>query len=110
MSKSFAVFIPFICVLFGVSQVACSQSEEPADTGMQESNQVPTSGQSADEKSVAGTSARELPDDTIAMVGDQPITFNQVEIMLNSSAMIGMNIPPPGTPPWWAISPSRSTR
>jgi len=32
------------------------------------------------------------------MVGDQPITFNQVEIMLNSSAMIGMNIPPPGTP------------
>jgi parvulin-like peptidyl-prolyl isomerase len=31
-------------------------------------------------------------------VDDQPISFNQIEIMLNSAGVIGMNIPPPGTP------------
>ena len=38
------------------------------------------------------------PEDTIALVGDQVITFNQLNIMLNSSAMVGLSIPALGTP------------
>ena len=40
----------------------------------------------------------ELPDDVIARVGDQPITFNQINTMLNSSAVVGVSIPALGTP------------
>ena len=38
------------------------------------------------------------PEDTIARVGDQVITFNQLNTMLNSSAMVGLSIPSLGTP------------
>ncbi len=37
------------------------------------------------------------PDDVIAKVGDQTITFSQIDIMINSSDMLGMSIPSPGT-------------
>ena len=37
------------------------------------------------------------PDDIIAKVGDQTVTFSQIDIMINSSDMIGMPIPSPGT-------------
>jgi parvulin-like peptidyl-prolyl isomerase len=37
-------------------------------------------------------------DDVIARVGDQPVTFNQVNTMLNSSAVVGLAIPAIGTP------------
>lgn len=37
-------------------------------------------------------------DDVIARVGDQPITFGQVNTMLNSSAVVGLSIPALGTP------------
>ncbi|MGB5538834.1 MAG: peptidyl-prolyl cis-trans isomerase [Gammaproteobacteria bacterium] len=37
-------------------------------------------------------------DDVIAKVGDQPITFSQLNTMLNSSAIIGLSIPALGTP------------
>ncbi|MGD8854413.1 MAG: peptidyl-prolyl cis-trans isomerase [Gammaproteobacteria bacterium] len=36
--------------------------------------------------------------DVIARVGDQSITFNQVNTMLNSSAVVGVSIPAIGTP------------
>ncbi len=36
-------------------------------------------------------------DDVIARVGDQSITFSQIEIMINSSDIIGMPVPPPGS-------------
>jgi len=38
------------------------------------------------------------PEGTIARVGDQVITFNQLNTMLNSSAMVGLSIPSLGTP------------
>jgi peptidyl-prolyl cis-trans isomerase C len=38
------------------------------------------------------------PPDVIARVGDQIITMSQLDIMLNSSGVIGMSIPAPGTP------------
>ena len=40
----------------------------------------------------------DLPDDVIAKVGDQPITFSQINTMLNSSAVVGVSIPALGTP------------
>lgn len=79
MIRLFPVLITMVCTLLAASLAPVNA--EPAASG----------------ESGAQASARELPDDTIAMVGDQPITFNQIEIMINSSAMIGMNIPPPGT-------------
>jgi len=46
---------------------------------------------------LAGDAAPE-PDDVIARVGDQPITFSQINTMLNSSAVVGVSIPALGTP------------
>ena len=37
-------------------------------------------------------------DDVIASVGDQPITFSELNIMLNSSAIVGLSIPELGSP------------
>lgn len=36
--------------------------------------------------------------DVIARVGDEVITFQQIDTMINSSALIGLDIPTPGTP------------
>lgn len=45
-----------------------------------------------------GASALAKSKDVIAKVGDQDITFSQIEIMINSSDVVGMPIPTPGTP------------
>ena len=45
-----------------------------------------------------GASAVAKPKDAIARVGDQVITFSQIDIMINSSDLVGMPIPNPGTP------------
>jgi peptidyl-prolyl cis-trans isomerase C len=39
-----------------------------------------------------------MTDDVIARVGDQEITFNEINTMLNSSAVVGVSIPALGTP------------
>ena len=44
-----------------------------------------------------GASALAKPKDVIAKVGDQVITFSEIEIMINSSDLVGMGIPPPGS-------------
>jgi len=38
------------------------------------------------------------PDDVIARVGDEVITFRSLDVTINSSAVVGIPIPPPGTP------------
>jgi hypothetical protein len=48
--------------------------------------------------SVGQAKTAELPDDIIARVGDQPITFSEINTMLNSSAVVGVSIPAVGTP------------
>lgn len=40
----------------------------------------------------------EEPKDIVARVGDQVITFSQIDTMINSSAIIGLDIPAYGTP------------
>jgi hypothetical protein len=42
--------------------------------------------------------APKLGDDVIASVGDQPITFSELNTMLNSSAIVGLSIPELGSP------------
>jgi parvulin-like peptidyl-prolyl isomerase len=44
------------------------------------------------------TKASRTTDDIIARVGDQPITWGEVNTMLNSSAVVGVSIPAVGTP------------
>jgi parvulin-like peptidyl-prolyl isomerase len=44
-----------------------------------------------------GANALAKPKDVIARVGDQDITFSQIDIMINSSDVVGMPIPSPGT-------------
>jgi len=38
------------------------------------------------------------PDDVIARVGDEVITFRDLDVTINSSAVVGIPIPQPGTP------------
>lgn len=45
-----------------------------------------------------GAAALAPPNDVIARVGDQTITFSQIEMMINSTDIIGMGAPPPGNP------------
>ena len=42
--------------------------------------------------------ASKLGDDVVASVGDQPITFSELNTMLNSSAIVGLSIPELGSP------------
>jgi len=44
-----------------------------------------------------GADALAKPDDVIAKVGDQTITFSQIDVMINSSDIVGMPMPSPGT-------------
>jgi parvulin-like peptidyl-prolyl isomerase len=46
----------------------------------------------------AAEPASEPTDDVIAKVGDQTITFSEINTMLNSSAVVGISIPALGTP------------
>ena len=58
-----------------------AKAEEGPDTGKVETAQ-----------------ASELPGDVIARVGDQTITFGDINTALNSSAIVGVSVPALGTP------------
>ena len=47
---------------------------------------------------VAEVPKEAITGDVIARVGDQDITFNQINTMLNSSAVVGVSVPALGTP------------
>jgi len=59
--------------------------------------EAPQSGDGQDNQS-ASTTAVPLTDDVIATVGDQKITFSEINTMLNSSAVVGVSLPALGTP------------
>jgi hypothetical protein len=46
----------------------------------------------------AQTAGDMIESDVIAMVGDQSITFSEINIAMNSSAIVGVSIPALGTP------------
>jgi peptidyl-prolyl cis-trans isomerase C len=83
MPRFISVFITLLCALLGTVPASASAVPQADEEGARVGIQIITG---------------EQPNAIIARVGDQPITFNQIEIMLNSSGVIGMNIPPPGTP------------
>ena len=84
LTKPLTVFPFMLCmVLFA----ACSK--EPAD--------VSATAEEATTTDATATTAQE-PEDVIATVGDQIITFSQINTMLNSSAIVGLSIPALGTP------------
>jgi peptidyl-prolyl cis-trans isomerase C len=47
---------------------------------------------------VAPAARAEEPKDVIARVGDEAITLQQIDIMIDSSSLVGLDIPAPGTP------------
>lgn len=51
-----------------------------------------------DSTSIESASAGGGPDDVIARVGDQSITYRSVNTMLNSSPVVGLSVPAIGTP------------
>ena len=61
----------------------CSDKSAESGAGSSTDQQVTTAAQ---------------PEDTVARVGDEVITFNLLNTMLNSSAMVGLSIPALGTP------------
>ncbi len=68
---------------------ACS--EKPQELSSQDADKVMT-------EAVAIAAQEGDPTDIVARVGDQVITFSQVNTMLNSSAVVGVSIPALGTP------------
>ena len=57
-----------------------------------------TMASAADEAKNAQAEAVEAVNDVIAKVGDQTITFSDINVAMNSSAIVGISIPAVGTP------------
>ncbi|MDH5472319.1 MAG: peptidylprolyl isomerase [Gammaproteobacteria bacterium] len=47
---------------------------------------------------VAAALSEKSDNDIIARVGDQAISFKEIDVMINSSSMVGLSLPPAGTP------------
>ena len=75
------VFSKVLTMLFLSSLLVNCGNEEPSDKTSNASSQQVTQAEGV-----------------IAKVGDEVITFNQLNTMLNSSAMVGLSIPALGTP------------
>jgi parvulin-like peptidyl-prolyl isomerase len=74
-------FVTLAPIIFGLSLLgACSDKSSEAVT--------------SEPQAVSA----EQTEDIIARVGDEVITFSQLNVMLNSSAMVGLSIPALGTP------------
>ena len=86
---TFYKFITTLLLSFVLLSTACS------DGNQQEMSSEVSTGKPA--QPTQSASAEELGD-VIARVEDQAITFSQVNIMLNSSAVVGLSIPALGTP------------
>jgi len=55
-------------------------------------------GEATSARAVDAAQSSQTPGDVIAKVGDQTITFNEINTALNSSAVVGVSIPALGTP------------
>ncbi len=73
-----SLFLPLLLV-WSLSSLAAG-TEQPAAQNKAEQQEAP------------------FADDVIAKVGNEPITFNQINTMLNSSAVVGLSLPTLGTP------------
>ena len=71
---------------------ACSDEPRSAVAGSLETQPADTA---SGEEAATGAAER---DDVIARVGDEAITFGEINVMLNSAAVVGLSIPALGTP------------
>ena len=89
MNPYFRLFVLIPSLLSAIFLLpACS--EEPAT--------VAAEAPQADTAEAPASAAPEMSDDVIARVEDQEIRFSQINVMLNSSAVVGLSIPALGTP------------
>ena len=79
MTKIFHAVLAVLPIALGGVSVAVAVAEEP-DTAVNEAHKVAVTG------------------DIIARVDDQAISFNQINTMLNSTAVVGVSVPALGTP------------
>ena len=87
--QSFYKIINALLFAAALSLAGCGNQDEPAVS----QDNVPAeraSKMSAEEVAALG--------EVIARVGDQDITFSQINTMLNSSAVVGVSVPALGTP------------
>ena len=84
MSKSIARFISGLVLIFSLLLADGSAVAEPG------SSVAAATSESIEENAQA-------PDDAIARVGDQYITFSEINIAINSAAVVGVSIPTFGT-------------
>ena len=77
----------------GLSLAGCSDQQQPAE-------KVEQTEKAEKAEKIEKVSAEQVAElgDVIARVGDQDITFNQINTMLNSSAVVGVSVPALGTP------------
>jgi len=81
-------FVNFAPIVLGLSLLGgCSDQSSETATSMPE----PAA-------STAQIASAQRPDDVVASVGDEVISFSLLNTMLNSSAMVGLSIPALGTP------------
>jgi peptidyl-prolyl cis-trans isomerase C len=78
--------------VLGSLGVSVAFGKEPPQSGS-----APTATAASPESAAKGT-PESLADDVIATVGDQKITFHEINTMLNSSAVVGVSLPAMGTP------------
>jgi peptidyl-prolyl cis-trans isomerase C len=79
MTKMILAVLAVLPIALGGVSVAVAVAEEP-DTAVNEAPKAAVTG------------------DVIARVGDQAVTFNQINTMLNSTAVVGVSVPALGTP------------
>jgi parvulin-like peptidyl-prolyl isomerase len=79
MTKMILAVLAVLPVALGGVSVAVAVAEEPASA-------------------VADAPGAAVESDVIARVGDQAVTFNHINTMLNSTAVVGVSVPALGTP------------
>ena len=82
MKKIMLAVLTVFPIALGAASTAVAVAEEPGAAVASDAKDV--------KEAVAS--------DVIARVGDQAITFNQINTMLNSSAVVGVSVPALGTP------------
>jgi len=94
MRKTVTQTLKLLPLVLGLTPfAACSEDPQSDTTGLPPLSQAET----APPASAAEPSANE-PADVIARVGDQVITFSEINTLLNSAAVVGLSIPALGTP------------
>ena len=82
-----SLLVSFVLISIGM-QSACGKEPSQQAGGEKDSAAAST----------AAATVEPLTDDVIATVGDQKITFGEINTMLNSSAVVGVSLPAMGTP------------